>query len=88
MIKETRTLPGSAPEAGGASARLPLHDKQSERDHREIPIDKVGVRGLRMPIQIRTRPYDEKFYDDMGVKTPEKRRADLRKDIADMYGDP
>jgi len=32
-----------------------LHDKQSERDTREIPIDKVGVRGLRMPIQIRDK---------------------------------
>jgi GTP cyclohydrolase I len=29
-----------------------LHDKQSERDHRELRIDKVGVRGLRMPIQV------------------------------------
>src|SRR5579871_2171597 len=32
-----------------------LHDKQSERDHRELPIDKVGVRGLRFPIQIRDK---------------------------------
>ena len=29
-----------------------LHDKQSEPDHRELRIDKVGVRGLRMPIQV------------------------------------
>ena len=29
-----------------------LHDKHSERDHRELRIDKVGVRGLRMPIQV------------------------------------
>jgi GTP cyclohydrolase IB len=35
-----------------------LHDKQSERDHREIPIDKVGVRGLRMPIQVRDKAHD------------------------------
>ncbi len=33
----------------------PLHDKQSERDHRELRIDKVGVRGLRFPIQIRDK---------------------------------
>ena len=58
MIKDTRRLPGSAPEAGGASVRLPLQDKQSERDHREIPIDKVGVRGLRMPIQIRDKAHE------------------------------
>ena len=35
----------------------PLHDKQSERDHRELPIDKVGVRGLRFPIQIRDKAH-------------------------------
>jgi GTP cyclohydrolase IB len=33
----------------------PMHDKQSERDHRKIRIDKVGVRGLRFPIQIRDK---------------------------------
>ena len=32
-----------------------LHDKQSERDHRELHIDKVGVRGLRFPIQVRDK---------------------------------
>src|SRR6266478_5457161 len=32
-----------------------LHDKQSERDDRELRIDKVGVRGLRFPIQIRDK---------------------------------
>ncbi|MGZ5566568.1 MAG: GTP cyclohydrolase FolE2 [Limisphaerales bacterium] len=32
-----------------------MHDKQSERDHRKLPIDKVGVRGLRFPIQIRDK---------------------------------
>jgi GTP cyclohydrolase I len=30
-------------------------DKQSERDHRQLRIDKVGVRGLRFPIQIRDK---------------------------------
>lgn len=34
-----------------------LHDKQSERDHREIRIDKVGVRGLRFPIQVRDKAH-------------------------------
>jgi GTP cyclohydrolase I len=29
-----------------------LHDKQSEADHRELRIDKVGVRGMRFPIQV------------------------------------
>ncbi len=30
----------------------PMKDKQSEPDHRHLPIDKVGVRGLRFPIQV------------------------------------
>lgn len=34
-----------------------LLDKQSERDHRELPIDKVGVRGLRWPIRIRDKAH-------------------------------
>ena len=40
-----------------AKGNSPLYDKQSERDHRELPIDKVGVRGLRFPIQIRDRAH-------------------------------
>jgi GTP cyclohydrolase I len=32
-----------------------LDDKQSEPDHRELRIDKVGVRGLRFPIQVRDK---------------------------------
>src|SRR5712672_1965984 len=32
-----------------------LHDKQSERDDRELRIDKVCVRGLRFPIQVRDK---------------------------------
>jgi GTP cyclohydrolase I len=35
--------------------RVKLHDKQSERDYRELRIDKVGVRGLRFPIQVRDK---------------------------------
>ena len=34
-----------------------MQDKQNERDHRELPIDKVGVRGLRFPIQIRDKAH-------------------------------
>ncbi len=40
-----------------AASRTKLHDKQSEPDHRELRIDKVGVRGLRMPIQIRDKAH-------------------------------
>lgn len=32
-----------------------LDDKQSERDTRELRIDKVGVRGLRFPVQVRDK---------------------------------
>ncbi len=33
----------------------PLEDKQNERDHRNLRIDKVGVRGLRFPIRVRDK---------------------------------
>jgi GTP cyclohydrolase IB len=39
------------------AAQAIMHDKQSERDDRELPIDKVGVRGLRFPIQIRDKAH-------------------------------
>ncbi len=41
-----RTKRPSAPE---------LRDKQNERDFRKLRIDKVGVRGLRFPIQVRDK---------------------------------
>lgn len=34
-----------------------LHDMQSRRDYRELRIDKVGVRGLRFPIQVRDKAH-------------------------------
>ncbi len=34
-----------------------MHDKQNEPDHRQLPINKVGVRGLRFPIQIRDKAH-------------------------------
>src|SRR5256884_8193825 len=45
-------------ESRARTARLShakLHDKQSGRDHRELRIDKVGVRGMRFPIQVRDK---------------------------------
>jgi GTP cyclohydrolase I len=36
---------------------LKLDDKQSERDHRELRINKVGVRGLKFPIQVRDKAH-------------------------------
>ncbi len=34
---------------------MPLTDKQNEPDHRRLRIDKVGVRGLRFPVQVRDK---------------------------------
>jgi GTP cyclohydrolase I len=34
-----------------------MQDKQNERDFRDLRIDKVGVRGLRFPIQIRDKAH-------------------------------
>ena len=35
----------------------PLHAAQNTRGTRELPIDKVGVRGVRFPIQVRDRAH-------------------------------
>lgn len=53
----TETMPRPEP-TRSESPRPALHDKQSERDHRNLRIDKVGVRGLRFPIQIRDKAHD------------------------------
>ena len=39
------------------ASKSKLHDKQSERDDRDLRIDKVGVRGLRFPIQVRDKEH-------------------------------
>ncbi len=54
MFGKVRTL-GSPSAKSGLEGKLPLQDKQSEPDHRQLRIDKVGVRGLRFPIQIRDK---------------------------------
>jgi GTP cyclohydrolase I len=58
MLKGTK-LNGRARVARKPSAMLPevMHDKQNERDTRELRIDKVGVRGLKFPIQIRDKAH-------------------------------
>ncbi len=62
--RETRAQGGA--ERAVPTARAPrnppvsaarLHDKQSERDYRELRIDKVGVRGLRFPITVRDKAH-------------------------------
>lgn len=36
-------------------SKAALHDEQSKTDHRKLRIDKVGVRGLRFPVQVRDK---------------------------------
>jgi len=55
MKRRARTTIGTTAESDSPPA--PLLDKQSERDHRELRIDKVGVRGLRFPIQVRDKAH-------------------------------
>ena len=47
--------PTEAPLRPRGVAINPLSDKQSEPDHRQLRIDKVGVRGLKFPIQVRDK---------------------------------
>lgn len=55
MIRHSESEFSVAPWDAEAKSRAPLHDVQSGRDHRELRIDKVGVRGLRFPITIRDK---------------------------------
>ncbi len=38
---------------------MPLKDTQSERDTRQMPIDRVGVKNLRYPIRVRDKDHSE-----------------------------
>lgn len=53
----TETKAPGRPKARPGKAGAALHDKQNEPDFRELRIDKVGVRGLRFPIQIRDKAH-------------------------------
>jgi len=56
MLRISRN--GSVRRASRKSAVAePLHDMQSRRDYRELRIDKVGVRNLRFPIQVRDKAH-------------------------------
>lgn len=48
----SKTVPQSNP------VKPELHDEQSRSDHRELRIDKVGIKGVRFPIQVRDRDHD------------------------------
>jgi GTP cyclohydrolase I len=55
MFKSSETETSRSRRRSQSAPTAKLHDKQSERDHRELRIDKVGVRGLRFPIQVRDK---------------------------------
>jgi GTP cyclohydrolase I len=55
MFRNAEPFASSPLAQAGRGAKIALQDKQSERDDRELRIDKVGVRGLRFPIQIRDK---------------------------------
>jgi GTP cyclohydrolase I len=55
MLKGHEPESACVPPPRRAKGRPRLQDKQSERDYRQLRIDKVGVRGLRFPIQIRDK---------------------------------
>lgn len=57
MLRETEPAPRRTESERETRPRPALHDKQSEPDYRELRIDKVGVRGLRMPIQVRDKAH-------------------------------
>ena len=57
MARITHSAPAVLLERREAKQKSKLHDKQSERDYRELRIDKVGVRGMRFPIQVRDKAH-------------------------------
>ncbi len=60
-MKPPQNEPAAGTESALASRPVPkpLTDKQSEPDHRQLRIDKVGVRGLRFPVQVRDKSTHE-----------------------------
>ncbi len=55
MFRNAEPFASSILSKAKMEAKSGLQDKQSEPDHRELRIDKVGVRGLRFPIQVRDK---------------------------------
>jgi GTP cyclohydrolase I len=57
MLKPNDSVAAMRAQAAAVKPRIKLHDEQSERDYRELRIDKVGVRDLRFPVQIRDKAH-------------------------------
>lgn len=55
MLNAVENTSNTKRRSAAMKTRQPMHDKQSERDHRELRIDKVGVRGLRFPVQVKDK---------------------------------
>jgi GTP cyclohydrolase IB len=55
MFRNAEPFASSGVSRPNLEVKTGLQDKQSEPDHRELRIDKVGVRGLRFPIQVRDK---------------------------------
>ncbi len=53
MQTSSKSVSRLADETKKSAAAMP--DQQNMRDHRELRIDKVGVRGLRFPIQVKDK---------------------------------
>ena len=47
--------PGAAANVAGMSEARPIEDVQARADTRRIPIDKVGIKGIRHPVRVRDR---------------------------------
>ncbi len=57
MLKLSGSEPSTQPNEVAMKPKSKLHDQQSEPDYRELRIDKVGVRGLRFPVQVRDKAH-------------------------------
>lgn len=55
MFTNAKPFAESTLSKGEIAAKTSLRDRQSELDDRQLRIDKVGVRGLRFPIQVRDK---------------------------------
>ena len=47
--------PGAVANVAGMSEARPIEDVQARADTRRIPIDKVGIKGIRHPVRVRDR---------------------------------
>ena len=59
MIQVAQSKAEALKDKGNRGSKAKLHDKQSERDHRELRIDKVGVRGMKFPIQVMDKAHSQ-----------------------------